>query len=349
MRRLLREGAFLSLLLSLSSHLMAQDERLNATPEDFNEMVRRTLIVTLLEEDPKVIEKMVRKKDGEEEVTHYRAEIARFNQLIGPAVRKYWTFDQPIEMRRASEVVELIERKAAGYVVLGIMRRRSLEMEVHENVEVSFPVLFLQRTDATPKHWKETILISVDRDYYLPSYLERKLNRAVDHFGHLPSFDHREEGLEEADLRFALVQMQDHMRWIMQAPRSVSYLDYASEQAEQNCGLLRERTLVVPKDQLWDDMPEAKAREYYGGDLVFVTASERDLAYMDKDPAKAIVMQIPVRISSQLRSAIYAKVVLDAATDKVLAVEEVKSMVTLQSMSHRINSSNLKGFADCDR
>ncbi len=67
-------------------------------------MANRTLIVELLEEDPKVIDKLSKKKKRAAKLQEYKDFITFYNDMIKDAVSKYWTFNENIEYRSATEV-----------------------------------------------------------------------------------------------------------------------------------------------------------------------------------------------------------------------------------------------------
>lgn len=310
---------------------------IHVTPEDLAAMSQRTLLVVLEEEDPKVIEEMP-KKNREEEIARYKAAIANYNALIEPAVRKYWTFNPKIEVKKASEVVPLFAAKSPDYVVLMKVALRDMELYYNFDSGLRVPVLMYQRTDEESKVNKKGFLTISEVDYQM----------------YIPSSFIDDKGNTEADLKFALVQMQRNMRWIMETKQVKNFEDYGAIVAAGNCARLKDKSLVLPAGQLWKDMPEAEAKASYGGTLEVADPAMRDEMYLKATEGKALLFQMPYGLLNQsgltvmtYSNVVYLKVVVDAKTDEILGLLEVKGMMTPQNYGYRVNEKNLENLKEC--
>ncbi|HPJ53187.1 MAG TPA: DUF2924 domain-containing protein, partial [Flavobacteriales bacterium] len=90
---------------------------INAEPDELRALARRTLVVEIPEENPKEIDRF-NKKTAEERTADYRATLESYRQVIEPAVRATWTFNEEIEFRTTSEILELFKQKSTKHVAL---------------------------------------------------------------------------------------------------------------------------------------------------------------------------------------------------------------------------------------
>jgi hypothetical protein len=257
--------------------------KLYGQKEDFIAMAKRPLLVELLEEDPEIIKNLsytaLKKKAIRDSlVQEYKTFIFNYNKMIKSSVEKYWKYNEKVEYKTASEVNKLKESKNNKYVVLSyILQQQSMLTSMINNSFINhleIPAISYNRIEQPDK--------KTDYKICMPSsgILKYRL------------LDYR-----ECDFKFALIEMQSHLKWMIQNNKTVEFQEYAEIIAKENCSKLKNMKLQVETDFLRKNGEQkAEAKEDYGHDLEFVTAGQLDSSYIGNKKGVAVLLRIPFEI-----------------------------------------------------
>ncbi len=316
-------------ILSLSHYAYSQiSPKIYGKPADLKAMAKRTLVVELLEEDPKVIEKLSKKKKRPEKLQKYKDFIALYNEMIQDAVSKYWTFNENIEYLSAMEVKDIIKAKDKKYVILSYFELGDIDDEWIDRSDLKVPALRYQRAERT--------LRMPDYKIYLPS-----------------SFVRDGQDYLESDFKFAIICMQANIRWIIENNKILHFSKYAEKIAEENCSKLKSMTLLVDSEYLFKTTTESKVRSVYKSDLEFVHAEQLDKTFVSGEMNKAVLFTIPYALlkgSSPGRDSatlVYFKVIVDSETGEILWVHNLSKMGYGENFQSTLIKAEFKRMVEC--
>lgn len=310
MNRLITLSATLIVAASLHAQVSV---RINAKPADLKSLARRTLVVELPEPNPKVIKGFPKKSAAADEAA-YRASLESYRQQIEPAIKAYWKFNEDIEYKTTTEIIQLFEKKSKKYVALmkvvlpdgGGVSGYSFGMGV--------PALVLTRTDGDSKVTKKGELDLRNHDFQ--SYLVLS-----------PSEDGKEI-FNEASMKLTLLLCQQFLDWNIHNKKSRHFLEYLKDQSEAHCSKLAAKQLMVDKDRLYKKTTPAEISENYGRPVECVDLASLEAAYLEGSPDKAVLFSIPIGTISggigigplgySFTRYAYSKVVVDASNSEVL-------------------------------
>ena len=273
-------------------------------PEDFKLMAKRTLLVELMEENPKAIESLKKNPKKAKQLKDYRAFITEYNSMIRMAVGKYWKFNEKIDYKTESEIKKIRESKSTEYVTLSYSELGDNTIEIEFRSSLLIPVFLYNRIENEQR--------SPDYKIYFPSSFVRKSDKYL-----------------ECDYKMALVCMQANLDWNIKNNKSLNFLDYAENRAETNCPELAKKTLLVEKAFLYKDMKASEAKAEYGKPLELVNTDSLNNTYLGNYKNRAVLFSIPYgmlkgNLGPMHSSAIaYCKVVVDCETNEILFIQKV--------------------------
>jgi hypothetical protein len=257
--------------------------------EDFENLMRRKLIVELLEEDKKELRKL---EDKPVRLEEYRNFISDYNQFIRASVASYWKLNTNIEYKSTTEIEQLKETGQGVFALLGYLEVGDKPMTSSPSPLV-IPSLCYTRLERSKN--------KPDYKIYIPSTALRSNGRYV-----------------EADFKFALECMQEGVKYSITSNKTLNFPDYAEAVGKLNCGLLKEDRLVVPKSSL--HMIPSEAQSYYGQPVECVEDQELNEYFIKNVPGKAALFVLPCGIikAGYSSTLYYLKIIVECSSGRVL-------------------------------
>lgn len=277
---------------------------------DFVAMAKRPLLVELREEDPGIIKYLSKNPKTADRLKRYKASILDYNVMIKSGVDKYWKYNEQVEYKTKSEVDELRKAKSKKYVVLTYIELGDITPVTSEDIEK-----MRGRSDLKIPALRYTRIEQPDRlpDYkiYLPSSNIREDNKYLD-----------------CDFKFALIEMQAELKWMIDNNKKLQFNEYTEKVAEGNCSKLKDKTLQVEKSFLYKKLTEAEAKEAYGNNIEFVTAEELNSSFIDSKKGTAVFFDIPYGLANVNfgTAVVFFKVIVDCETYEILWAHNVRPM-----------------------
>ena len=332
----MRHSIFLAVLLLLARTASAQvSDRINAEPAELKKLANRILVVEMPEENAKVIEDFPKKKAAQK-TEAYRASIASYREQIEPAVKAHWKFNEQIEFKTTSEIVQLFKQKSSKHVVL----MKVLLMDGGGISAYSFgfgvPALMLTRTDGEDnKITKKGEVVIRNHDFQ--SYLVVSPDSA------------EREGYTPATMKATLVLMQDYLNWNIKNKKSQTFMNYSKEMGKKNCGDLAKRTLLIDKNGgLYKGCTPEEAHSSYAYTLILVDRSELESTYMSGDESKAVLFSVPVGTIQGniiMTYLAYSKYVLDPVSGEIMTAQNPGIG---KSIAEGLMRADLKALSKCE-
>lgn len=298
--------------------------KINAKKEDFVAMAEKPLIVELLEED---------------ELKKVKSFTSDYNTIIKLVVGKYWTYNEKIEYRTTKQIDRLKDLRNDDFVILSFVRQSDEpvygQSKVTSNPTVpSFNYTRVERPDRKP-----------DYKMYIPS---SEIGEGIKIF--------------ECDLKYALLQMQAHFKWMTQNNKIISFGEYAEKIAKENCPKLKniklqvEKSFMQEKTVLNKKFTEEAAAHAYGHNIEFVASEVPNSNYIKNTKETAVVFIVPygarylapMEASANLqRILVYScyKVIVDCETNEILWAE-VPNLVQGNTLPF-IKESEFKDMGEC--
>jgi hypothetical protein len=198
----MRTALLCILSLLATQGLFAQlPNRIYASAEDLKGLSKRILVVEMPEENPKVIETLTKQEDTVE-LRAYREEMQTYRELIEDAIAENWKYNEEIEFKTTSEIIELFRAKSTQHVAMLKMVMVDAGGISHWADNLTLPALILTRTDGEVKFTKTGTMELRGHDYQM------YFVRGIDAEG--------KEALTPASLAFSLRQAQKHLEWAAQ-------------------------------------------------------------------------------------------------------------------------------------
>ncbi|MEP7317399.1 MAG: hypothetical protein ABI921_01620 [Panacibacter sp.] len=275
-------------------------------PADFSEFASRTLIVEVLVESPKIIEKYSKKDKWADDLERYKSFISSYNSMMKEAVKNYWKYNSKIEYKTSPEVKELNQQKNSAYIVLRYFELGDIEWDVMERSPLKVPALMLTRV--------EQDFGKPDYKIYFPSSYSRDNKKYM-----------------QCDYKFVLTAMQSHIQWIIN--NKLKYFNSYSEiAAEPNCQKLKNLTLLVESDYLYKSLSPDEVKAVYESKIEFVAAEEINKSFVSAEKGKAVLFMIPygiARTNNIVTSGsmlTYFKIIVDCETGEILWIHNPGSL-----------------------
>ena len=157
----------------------------HAEAVDLKSMSHRTLIVEIVDEDERISVDFP-KKQAEQMMTDYRADVANYNALMQKAVNQYWKFNTKIEFKHSSEIRKLFESESSKYVAL--VKGSVTGEGPLWGPTTGVPCLMFQRTDQKSKPaFKGRVLAFNKLDYGIFRSKSTRLNSSHGGISRMPS------------------------------------------------------------------------------------------------------------------------------------------------------------------
>lgn len=304
-------------------------QAISADPEIIDELISRTLIVEQLETDEEIVasyDKKIAKAKKQALIDKYSAEkkeyilfAEMYNKHISRAASEVLNSHQSIEYKTSSEVEKLRENGSSDYTVL----------------------YYAPYTTATSNLHIKSLKYS------------RIENQKVDYSFFLPAIDYRDEVdiMKYGDYKIALKLMVNHLEEIRATQKkNYSYINYAKDQAKQNCGDKAGSVLTIDQQMVQENQSEEAMNQAFESSVNLVTTSVfMDLIENDAD--QLVALAIPLNITtgtSPSGSALKVstsninviKCLVNANTGKILASTGQKAFVYF-------NAKDLKKLSSC--
>ncbi len=155
-----------------------QNKPENPPKAAFENAAKRTTLIVLLNEDPKILLKL---KNNSDDLATYKEDIAIFNMALKYAVEKYWKFTAKYEFHSLAEIKRMTMGKAAkSFVVLQWLKQTAQPISPNEPIEPSLPFKKLSNEEiwgcfelrlAEMMIAGKPCLLSIRTNYVAPSYL----------------------------------------------------------------------------------------------------------------------------------------------------------------------------------
>ena len=325
------------MILSFSSFA----QLVKADPDELAAMMKRTLIVEVREEDPEIIaslEKSIKKKpENAEHLTNYKAAVRTFNADLKAGVDKFWTINPKIEYKTSTEIKKLKAAKNSQYVCLtysesgdhggGFSVNPSTgEVRNQYTSPLTIPTLNYIRSES-----KKT-----DYSFYMP----------YDITSHSPTV---------VDFVFSVRFIQAHIAYILEKKKSMTAKEYAEECGEENCKMLKEKTLIINGSRLTDNASQKTIKENYSAPFKLAAYTDIEDAIMKSDGNSACLIAIPYDLKVSRGSSgtgvslgsskiYYMRVAVDTKTFAVLGCHGTKAFqrITIES-----GPKDFKEFSEC--
>lgn len=295
--------------------------------KELKELQSRTLIVEILEEDPKTLKKLDKPKK-QKELSDYKLFIKQFNEELKIYAAKYWKLNTKIEFKTQTEVLALNKDKNKSFAVL---RYYNLQDNNNHGADTKLSVGAIVYTRI------ESSLNQPDSKIYLPIRPDSK-----------------DKFLLEADYKYALETLQANVKWIVSNDKVLNFDKYADKMSDDNCSKLKGKTLLVGNDMMMKNRTQAEAKTNYGGDLKFVSESDLNNAVVNKSKNTAVLYSIPygiLKVGSviQLANIVFFKVIVDCETGEILWLHMPGGMSYGSNISYQLTEKEFKMMANCKK
>ncbi|WP_417938955.1 hypothetical protein [Flavobacterium sp. RS13.1] len=294
--------------------------------KDFIDLKTRPLIVELLEEDEKILNKLSKPKKAEE-LQSYKKMVRLYNEEITLYAKKYWTINKNIEFKNKSEVEILRKANNKSYAVLRNLRLNDIDFDFKSNLYLN--VIVYTKIESNPQ--------KPDSQVYLPIS-----SKKTDVF------------LEEADYKYSLNILQDNINYIIAQNKSVNSENYVKEMAKGNCPLIKNKTLLVKESILYEKTKKEDCIKKYDGALNIVSDDEINRAFVEKDKDKVVLFSVPYEIGKGQMGPIGQsflmsyKVVVDCETGKILYLFMPRGFAVMgQNISSIMIEKDFENIKNC--
>jgi hypothetical protein len=297
-------------------------------PKELKELQSRTLIVEILEENPKVLKKLDKPKK-QKELSDYKLFIKQFNEEFKVYATKYWKLNSKIEFKTETEILALNKAKNKSFAVL---RYYNLQDNNSFGLDTKMTVAALVYTRC------ETSINQPDSKIYLP--IRKDLN---------------DKFLLEADYKYALETLQSNINYIVATNKVIDFDKYADKMSDQNCSKLKGKTLLVGNDMMMKGRTQSEAKSNYGGDLKFVSEADLNSAVVNKTKNTAVLYSIPYGIIKsglvvvQLSNFVFCKVIVDCETGEILWLHMPGGFSYGSNITYYLTEKEFKMMAECKK
>jgi hypothetical protein len=277
---------------------------INGGPKDFITLKGRTLVVELMEEDQKVVDKLT-KKNKTDELNLYKNFISTYNADIKVAVDKYWTFNKKVEYKKKSELDDVIG-KSEDYVIMFYRELGDIDMDFASASSLGIPVLAYNRSDRSQKK-------DPDYDIYLPPIaMPDKATKCS------------EWTYSQSSYNFAVREMQANIEYMIKTNKKYEFEEYACKMSDDNkCKRLTGETLQILKSQ---EDPKGRVKEMkdaYTAPFQFIDDKNFNDDFVSEASGKENMFILPWGLAKgsigfiHQTSIVYMKVVIDCKTGDI--------------------------------
>lgn len=282
-------------------------------PEDIAQVKKRTLIVGIRSENPKLIKKYSKKKD-KSILKDYQAEIKEYNENIKAAVVKFWKFSPKVEYKTYDEIMVLSKaKKLDKYSILS-----------HDVITMYANTVGGFRNQTGTKSSLNLMLGKGKKSNYVTGMM-------------MPSIIASKE-----DFAYALLGIQ-HMLEAFEKDKDRKEM---KEDLKENSLQLEELTLLIDKALLDKKVTKEKIRAVYPYKFEFVDAErinqaiwnqEKGVCYIQVLPLTAVSSSMggPLGLSSlNMSKMLYGQMVMKSETGEAIAYS-IPKMGTMLTKSRK--------------
>lgn len=295
--------------------------------QDFENLKTRTLIVEILEEDPKTLKKLSSPKKAEE-LKNYVDFIKEFNNNFKTYVQKYWRLNSKLEYKTTTEVDALNKQKNTTYAVIRFVSLNDIDSYGLKS-GLSVPAISYSRIESDRR--------KPDAKNYLPYRY----------------FSNDDKSLNEGDYKYVLETLQANINWIVKNDKTISFDKYSEKMAIENCPKLKGKTLLIEDNMMMKGRSTDEAKKNYGGDLKFVSETEINDAFVSKKKNTAVLYAAPFGIIKggiavvQVSRIVFFKIIVDCETGEILYLYMPGGMSYGANLSNQMTETEFKTLANC--
>lgn len=257
-------------------------------PEDITELKKRTLLVGLLEENIKFVEKHS-SKEQESILSDYRKEIKEYNDNLKAAVGRFWRFNEKIEYKSIKEIDDLRKAKELSkYAIL------------EHDVVIIYKSKYAYQLKALKTRMKEPYTLRIELG---KGRSKKKIISTI-----MPNIIASRE-----DFAYALLYIQHYLE------------SYKNEEVQQeiktNNKKLANLTLFMDRRLLSRETTEAKIKSVYPYKFKIVSREYINEAIWNRKEGICYIQIIPLIVDSTsgLGSILFSQQIVLASTGEILA------------------------------
>ncbi len=279
--------------------------------EEIEAVQKRKLIVILEEPRESVIKKLTKKKK-DSELDNYKAAVDEYNAEMKEVVEKYWPYkENGFEYKTYKQVQALKKAKNTKFAVLYCISQR--------------PSTFSSGyASAEGLSWTWNIKEdSEDRDYF--DYFTTMVVNQIEDFESTPIYSTPLPDIfpTKASLVFGINNTKSYFDYRIRKKKNgekINQQEVADNQVKENAPKLKDMTLLIRKDLLNKELPEASIGTYYGYKFKVATKEEVDNAIMSQQEQTGYIVILPTVVSnSNTNYIIYMQFIYDAKTNELMA------------------------------
>lgn len=302
----------------------------NTTSKEAKEFQKRTLIVGLEEMNPKHIKKL-----KGSELEYYKNQIEGNNYALKTAVEKYWKFNLAVKFLPRSEAIKLLKNKPKEYALLRFTKYTDY---VHHSVGAGWSQVtsnygnsaqfapHLKYNSGTRYTSAANEIMCLDIDMPSTIYSVSLPNLYV-------SLSDAVYGIKQIEYIFKRLIEDDKLR-------------FGVILRECNGNILKNKTLLLCKDDLGKELDEEKIKNIYPYKFKIVTIDEIDKAIIDQEIDCVIVQIVNTKNSNGTVNMHYLS---DTSTGRIVGyvVPTVAfNLMDLFSYNQRIKEKQLKKYLE---
>jgi hypothetical protein len=317
----MRSKLFIGLLgLSISLNVLAKTGSFKGGDE-LDNLKNSTLVVVLLEENPKYIDKL-NKAHKVAAINAYKASIKTINDNMQATASKYLTMVKGVEFMPMSQIVDLPEATRESYSYLVYDRATQFSNGGSSNFEFDF---YIDKADER-KAMLSDYLDFINFDCADPKYHGeddyRRMQIIVEGKKHANEeiFTQSLDMIIPTEGSFALcfTGLQKQYEDAMATPAKTSKEQMKTDIREK-VAKARTRTLYICKDNVEKNVTEAKIGVEFKYKFKIVPRDEFDKAILNKDTVCLLVVYPDSKTNSGYRPTVnYQHLIYDAETGDVL-------------------------------
>lgn len=288
------------------------------TPETFDKIAERKLIVVLLEEDPNIVTKLGKNKDPEKLAT-YKSTITNFNSDIKLVFEALWTMHDSLEFKTWSEISKIPKTEKSNYEIVTFMRYK----EALQNTESFEDVSRIDFDNAAIGGSQKTNEIKSNSYEYTMMKIGALQTIKIDShvwiaMGHLVP--------TSLDLAFGIAYIQ----WYLQSKKDGISTSEMMSESKVNCKELPGLTLLISEADAKDNkiMGDDDKKYPYKTEIVpiekieeYITLKTPGYAYLNYNNEKACVVKI------ENNSILYIPYTTALTIQSIVSVSKMGSMV----------------------
>ena len=251
----------------------------NTSYKEALQIQKRIMLVSIEEEDKKYIEK---NKKNPKQIQYYREQLANRNQFLKSALESCWTFSKT-EFKTKSEVTQLLKTKPDEY--------SNMDYNIYNDYSW---VNTGRGSNGRPAGYDP-----VRRDYNWSTRSRTLSNRILQLVIKMPKIEVQcnlpTVYISPGDVIFGVQQLQYTLSFLAADPKN-SMRDLLFGQVEKNAPELKNKILLVNKDDLSAKLSEDEISKNYPFSFKIVSAEEIEKAIVAKDAQYAFVQLVPAQI-----------------------------------------------------